>query len=450
MKPQRAKLTPLEFPTLAMVRTGRRMRLIGRVTLAVLILSIVGLVFVPWRQTAPVTGIVMALDPQQRPQTVSSPTKGVVDFVRTNLREGTYVQSGDLLMKLVPFAADGVSQLDFQIAAIESKEESAKSNLEVTKQNVLLQQRGGESSTESLKQDLEAARQKWNQSKAEMESMQAALADKRNQLRIAEQVSSRGLIPKEELYTKQQAARDAEAKLDKSRSAVDEVYAMLLSKEEEIEAKMRDIDIKNRSANQKVLEAMQKLNTIEKELLETQNKRGELDRLEIRAPRDGYIQQWFGLEGSDSVKEGDALFVLVPDADTLAVEMKISGNDMPLVHEDDRVRLQFEGWPAVQFVGWPSVAKGTFGGAINRVSPTGDSSGSFRVLVVQENHFEGDDGWPDDRYLRQGVRANGWVLLETVPLGYEIWRQLNGFPPTIADPTTGTKKSKPSKVKLPK
>lgn len=450
MKPQMKRLTPLEFPTLAMVRTGRRMRLIGRITMVVLVVAIMALFLVPWRQTARCSGMIAALDPQQRPQTVTAQTKGVVEYVMPNLREGTYVRGGDLLMKLAPFAADGVSQLDFQITAIESKEASAISNLEVAKQNVALQQRLGDSAAESLTQDLEAARQKWNQSKAEVDSIQAMLVDKENQLRIAEEIVKKGLIPQEELITKRQSVRSSQAKLDKARNAVDEVYAMLRSKEEDIEAKTRDLEIKNRSANQKVLEAIQKLNTIEKELLETEAKRGEFDRLEVKAPRDGFIQEWFGLEGSDAVKEGDPMFVFVPDADVLAVEMKISGNDMPLIHEGDPVRLQFEGWPAVQFVGWPSVAKGTFGGVINRLAPTDDGKGSFSVLVVEENHFEGDDGWPDDRYLRQGVRANGWVLLETVPLGWEIWRQLNGFPPTIADPTTSGKKDKPSKIKLPK
>lgn len=263
-------------------------------------------------------------------------------------------------------------------------------------------------------------------------------------------VAARGLVSKEELYSKRQSVQSQRAKESEAENAVREHYAALLSKEEEIQAKMQDIDIKNRDANQKVLEAMQKINTIEKEIQELRNKRGEFDRLEVRAPRSGYIQQWFGLEGSDTIKEGDQLFVIVPDTDELAVEMKVSGNDMPLLTEGDRVRLQFEGWPAVQFVGWPSVAIGTFGGKVNRVFPTDDGFGNFRVVVTPDNHFEREDGWPDDRYLRQGVRANGWVLLKQVPLGYEIWRQLNGFPPIIADEEPNKSKDKGSKVKLPK
>jgi hypothetical protein len=37
--------------------------------------------------------------------------------------------------------------------------------------------------------------------------------------------------------------------------------------------------------------------------------------------------------------------------------------------------------------------------------------------------------WPDERFVRFGSRARAWVLLEEVKLGYELWRQLNNFPP---------------------
>ncbi len=439
-----------DFPTMQMVRTGNLVRFCGRITFIALALSIVALILLPWQQTAAGIGTVVALDPQQRPQPVLSPSKGVISYVKPGLREGSYVEKDELVLRLTPFAALGVSQIDTQIIAMESKEAAALSGLEVAKQAAVLQESSGQSLAQSLKQDYQAAKQKWEQAKNEVTSIQAELDDKRNQLRIAEEVASRGLVSQEEVYSKQQAVQSQTAKVRKAENAVDELYAALLSKEEEIESKLQEIDIKNRTANQKVLEEMQKINTIEKEIIDLRNKRGEFDRLEVTAPRSGYIQQWFGLEGSDTVKEGDRLFVIVPDTDDLAVEMKISGNDMPLVHEGDRVRLQFEGWPAVQFVGWPSVAVGTFGGKVNRVFPTDDGKGNFRVVVTPDNHFDRENGWPDDRYLRQGVRTNGWVLLNKVPLGYEIWRQLNGFPPVIADQEPGKSQDKGSKVKLPK
>lgn len=440
-----------DFPALQMVHTGRIVRTVGRVTLITLILSIVSMVFVPWRQTARGTGTVLALDPQQRPQPMRSQSNGIISYVKEGLREGSYVEEGQLLLRMNPTAVDGVERLDTQLLVLESKETSAKASLEVARQNEKLQISSGESLENSLNQDLKVAQKKWDQTKNEITALEAELDNKKNQLRVAESVFPEGLISQEELFAKRRAVEAQEAKVEKARNGAQEAYATLASKEDEIEAKKQDIRIKNQQASNYVFESIGKLNTIEKELLDLRNKRSELDRLEIRAPRSGYIQQWFGRTGSDTVKEGEQLFLIVPDADELAVEMKVSGNDMPLIKEGDRVRLQFEGWPAVQFVGWPSVAIGTFGGKVNRVFPTDDGKGYFRVIVTVDNHFPRENGWPDSRYLRQGVRANGWVLLRKVPLGYEIWRQLNGFPPVVADDEpTGGEKEKGSKLKLPK
>ena len=443
------KTTSDNFPAMQMVRTGRIVRSVGRVTFLCLVLSIIAMFLVPWRQTARGEGTVFAVDPQQRPQPVRSPSKGVVSYVKPGLREGSSVEAGDLLLSLTPFAADGVNQLDTQILATSAKKDAAASGYDVAVSAEESQLLSGESLNASLDEDFKVAKQKWEQAKNEVVSLQAELEDKENQRRIAEEVASKGLISREELFSKRRMAESARAKVLKAENYVQELYAALSSKEDEIESKRRDIDIKNRMANQKVLDAMQKLRTVEKDLIDLETKKGEFARLEIKAPRSGSIQEWFGVEGSDTIKEGDQLFVIVPDADDLAVEMKVSGNDMPLIHEGDRVRVQFEGWPAVQFAGWPSVAVGTFGGKVNRVFPTDDGKGNFRVVVTPDNHFEREDGWPDDRYLRQGVRANGWVLLNRVPLGYEIWRQLNGFPPTVATDEPG-KKDKGKKVKLPK
>ncbi len=440
----------VDFPALQLARTGRIVRTFGRITFAMLVVSVLAMFLVPWRQTARGTGIVTALDPQERPQPVHSPSKGVISYVKPDLREGSRVEKGELLLKLSPFAEDGVNQLDTAIMITKAKRTTAKSNEDVSKLIVDQQLSSGKSMTLSLGQDLNAAREKWRQTEDEVVALKADLDDKLNKLRIAEDSAKVGIIPREELFSKQQAVKQQEAKILKAKNAVNESFAALLSKEKEIESKLEEIALKNRAAEQKALEATQKLNTIEKELIDLETKRAELDRMEITAPRSGFIQQWFGVSGSDTVKEGDQLFVIVPEATELAVEMKVSGNDMPLIHEGDRVRLQFEGWPAVQFVGWPSVAVGTFGGTVNRVFPTDDGKGNFRILVSEAKTTESDSDWPDDRYLRQGVRANGWVLLKRVPLGYEIWRQLNGFPPTVSDEEPDKSKKKNDKVKLPK
>jgi hypothetical protein len=113
------------------------------------------------------------------------------------------------------------------------------------------------------------------------------------------------------------------------------------------------------------------------------------------------------------------------------------------------VRLQFEGWPAVQFVGWPSLSVGTFGGFVKVIDATDDGKGKFRILVKPDPDEETDNPWPNPTSLRQGVRANGWVFLNRVTIGYELWRRLNGFPAVIV-PAEGDKTGKGGKVKVPK
>lgn len=147
----------------------------------------------------------------------------------------------------------------------------------------------------------------------------------------------------------------------------------------------------------------------------------------IVAPRDGIVHRIMAPQGGVMVKAGQELAVIVPETASRAVELTVSGNDAPLLSVGRRVRLQFEGWPAVQFAGWPSVAVGTFGGVIGVIDPGAAEDGTVRVIVFPD---EGEE-WPDANYLRQGVRVIGWVLLDTVTLGWELWRQFNGFPPTL-------------------
>lgn len=441
-----------EFPAIQLARTGRFIRLIGRITFVTLVASLVSMFLVPWRQTARGTGEVLALNPQERPQPVKSPGKGVISWVKDGLQEGSRVVAGETLVRLTPFAEDQIMFLDQQIHVAKSKMDRAESNVEVAEQAIKLQQSWGDFTGLSLIDSLEAAKQKFEQAEEEVRVFEAELEDKNNQSRVAQAVGRAGvgIVSRQDVFSKQRAAEAAQGKLDKAIAKRKESKSYLSEKQQLVSAYEKKIALENRYAVQKRNDAIQKRELAAKEWLDLRTKRGELDRLDVKAPCSGTIQQWYGVEGADNVKVGDQLFVIVPETDNLGVEMKVSGNDMPLIKEGDKVRLQFEGWPAVQFVGWPSVAVGTFGGKVSRVFPTDDGKGNFRVLISPDDNSAIDDGWPNDRYLRQGVRANGWVLLNEVPLGYEIWRQLNGFPPTVADEEPAKDKKKGSKVKLPK
>lgn len=149
----------------------------------------------------------------------------------------------------------------------------------------------------------------------------------------------------------------------------------------------------------------------------------------VRAPRNGVILRVNAGDAATFINAGAVVATFLPDNAERAIELFVDGRDVVLVRAGSRVRLQFEGWPIVQFSGWPSVAVGTFGGIVVAVDPSASANGRFRILVVED---PGDPNpWPDQRFLRFGSNARGWVLLDTVSVGFELWRQLNNFPPNL-------------------
>lgn len=149
----------------------------------------------------------------------------------------------------------------------------------------------------------------------------------------------------------------------------------------------------------------------------------------VRAPRDGVILRVNAGDAATFINAGQVVATFVPDNAERALELYVDGRDIALVRDGAPVRIQFEGWPVIQVSGWPSVAVGTFSGRVIAIDPSAQASGRFRVLV--EEDAEGSAPWPDRRFVRFGSKARAWVLLDTVPVGYEIWRQLNNFPPNF-------------------
>ncbi|MEM7518703.1 MAG: hypothetical protein AAF368_17490, partial [Planctomycetota bacterium] len=192
-------------------------------------------------------------------------------------------------------------------------------------------------------------------------------------------------------------------------------------------------------------DAVSKLAAAKKERTDAESSVARQENQTITAPRTGYILRIHAASSADLISRGEPFIEFAPDVEELAVEFFMRGIDAPLVNPGRSVRLQFEGWPAVQFAGWPSVAVGTFGGKVAAVDAQVGADGRFRVLVTPDKD---DQPWPDERFLRQGVRTSGWCQLETVRLGYEVWRQLNAFPPTLnTNPLESDSKDKKGSAK---
>jgi len=145
----------------------------------------------------------------------------------------------------------------------------------------------------------------------------------------------------------------------------------------------------------------------------------------VRAPRAGRIQTLNAALSGGIVSPGTVLASVAPETADRAVALYIDGRDIALVRPGQSVRLEFEGWPAIQFSGWPAVAQGIFDGRVRALDPTSTSSGLFRVLIEP---LPGKKPWPDLRFTKLGAKVRGWIQMETVSIGYELWRQLNDFP----------------------
>lgn len=144
------------------------------------------------------------------------------------------------------------------------------------------------------------------------------------------------------------------------------------------------------------------------------------------APQDGTISRLIPAGLSTYVNPGDILGWFIPDGADRSVKVKVSGLDAALISPQRKVRLQFEGWPVFQLSGWPGTSVGTFGGEVIYVDPVADTLGQFTVWIKPD---EAEAPWPDENSARLGSRVRAWILLEEVSLGYELWRQLNNFPP---------------------
>lgn len=417
------------LPSMAQVKGYAPARRIAWLLAVLFVVLAVALAYTPWQQSISGSGRVVAFAPLDRQQTISAPVDGRV--VRWHAMEGTRVAKGDLVVEISDNDPGMIERLQRELADARERHQSLGdriAGLEASRESALA---AADSRVGMAIERVRAAERGQDAADATL------LAAKLNLERQA-QLHKRGLTATRSVEVARMENDRAAAEMERARNALNaarEDHKATMADRQKVEADYRAL---LEDANASRASASGAVRPIETRLARQSTQ-------EIRAPREGVILRLLAQPGSEMLKAGEPLAILVPDARQTVVELWVDGNDMPLLRTGDKVRLQFEGWPAIQFVGWPSVAVGTFGGVVTLLDATDDGSGRFRVLVAQDDQ---DEAWPDPRYLRQGVRANGWVLLQQVKLGFELWRRFNGFPPTTAPPAkdkTGIGESKKKK-----
>ncbi len=411
-----------------LVRTPRALRVLGRLLFIVSALLAAALGLAPWQQSITGEGRVVAFAPIERQQEIDAVIEGRV--TRWTVREGSRVKQGELLLELTDndpailqrLQEERVAVLARQAAAV-SRGESIRSRQRALEASRGAGIRGAESRSRMAQERTKAAKQAVDAARAA--SQTAQLNIERQAKLFAEGLTSQRAVEVAQLEAVR-TLTEVERALNTLQAAEGEALAFDADRfrgEHDLTAAIDDAKAAEAAARAEEATAAAELARLEVRLARQST-------MEIRAPIDGTVLRLKAGQGNAFVKAGEPLMTIVPDTDERAVELWIDGNDMPLVSAGRPVRLQFEGWPAVQFTGWPSVAIGTFGGTVALVDAADDGSGQFRILVQPD----GVDPWPSGLYLRQGVRVNGWVLLEQVTLGYELWRRFNGFPPSVRNP----------------
>jgi hypothetical protein len=146
----------------------------------------------------------------------------------------------------------------------------------------------------------------------------------------------------------------------------------------------------------------------------------------ITAPQDGFVNRAIRSGIGETMKEGTPVVTIMPANFEIAVETYIDPIDFPLVNKGEKIRVWFDGWPTIVFSGWPGASYGTFGGVIVAKENFISDNGKYRVLIAPDPK---EKKWPE--LLSIGAGAQTLALLNDVPMWFEIWRTLNGFPPNF-------------------
>ncbi|MCX7637415.1 MAG: HlyD family efflux transporter periplasmic adaptor subunit [Cyclobacteriaceae bacterium] len=393
--------------SLRAIKTPRAGIIIARFFMVVLFIFII-MLFMPWQQNIRGTGKVTPFNPGNRPQTVETAIAGRIQ--KWHVQEGQYVEKGDTIITLSEIREKYFDPLLLVRLKqqIDAKEQGLVAKGD--KANALNRQ------IDALKL---AMKNKIDQAKAKLDAEQIRFENLKNQYDRNKALYDAGNIPLTKFQEIEYKYRGAQADFVNAQIELDRVQAEYLDKISKAES----------DRNQTQAEIFETEAELAKLRNEYANMQIRNQQYQIIAPQDGIVVKAMKAGIGETIKEGDAVCMIMPAAEVsndIAAEMYIRAMDVPLVSKGRKVRIIFDGWPALQFSGWPSVSVGTFGGVVRVIDMVNTRPGEFRLLVVPDST---DTPWP--KQLRVGSGIKGWVMLDDVPIWYEIWRQLNGFPPSL-------------------
>lgn len=428
------KLPIDQLLTLKTLKTPSEGKVLARWLVGIGFVFFLGL-FLPWQQNIRGVGKVTAFSMKNRPQTVESAIAGRISSWNAN--EGEFLNKGDTILTLTEikdeyFDPNLLVRLQEQVQAKEKSIESKKSKVEALQNQIAALREVSAVKIQQAKNYYQQARYKVTSDSVDYQAEKVRFTNLENQFqrnKVLYEAGNIALTKFQEIESKYQEAKmkvvSAENKLLQSRTD-------LINTRVNIMGTQADYQDKISKAQSDLNNTLAELYDAEAGLSILRNKQANMqirtDQYQIIAPQSGYLVKAIKAGIGETIKEGDAVVKIMPANPDKAIELYVQAMDITLISAGRKARIEFDGWPALQFSGWPSVSVGTFGGIVKVIDKVNSDGGLFRVLIVPDPE---DEPWPDQ--IRLGSGAKGWVMLDDVPVWYEIWRQLNGFPPTLYD-----------------
>lgn len=412
--------------------------------LLVLLSLFAAFLLLPWTQSVRADGKVTTLRPEQRPQTIHATISGRIEH--WYVTEGQMVRKGDTIAHLSEVKADYFdpqlvdrmgNQLEAKTGAIASYEGKAGA-LET---QIAAMRRELDNKTGQVERKIEQAQLKIISDSIKVTQAQIDLQVAQRQFDGTKALYDKGLKSLSELEEKRLKLQEGKTKLIAAQN-------QFASSQNELSIYRGELALTRNEYSNKIAKAESERfstlsdqfdtrATVSKLQIERENYARRAAFYYIVAPQDAFIVKTLTPGIGEIVKEGEPIVTIQPADYQLAVEMYVKPLDLPLLSVGRPVRFVFDGWPSFFFSGWPGVSLGTFAGRVVAIDRNISSNGKFRVLVAPD---PAEQPWPSA--VQPGGGAKGIALLNNVPLWYEFWRILNGFPPDFYKDTPAEKDKK--------
>ena len=389
------------------------------------------LLFVPWTQNIRSEGSVTTMRQEQRPQQINTILPGRI--VKWWVKEGDYVKQGDTILQLAEIKDDYLdpnlmSRTNEQLAAEKLSIDYYKNKVSAAEQqiNALVAEQGLK--LKSIDNKIIQTRRKVQSDSIKVSAAQNEMKVADRQLEGATKMFEQGVIPLTEFERRKVLNQNVNAKLVGTQNDYNNSKQDLLILQLERNATIQEYAEKIAKVQGDQFQSQSQIAGGQSKIAKLQN---QFDNYRIRsgqyfilAPQEGQIIKAKKSGINEIVKDGEMIAEVVPKEYQAAAEIWVKPMDLQLLSLGQPVRFMFDGFPAIVFSGWPSASYGTFGGKVFAIESNVSKNGMFRVLVEEDSK---DKPWPTN--LKMGPGLYSFALLKDVPIWYELWRQINGFPP---------------------